>query len=385
MRSLPAAVLGGILLLLAAAAGAGTPADRTPDQQAAWVAGDCARCHELPSGPELDRTESCVGCHRWIIKVSRHPEAREAAIGLFPKWERYEKRTRSYLVMPDFAASLARLDGAWVERYLADPHDLRPALDEGMPRFDLSAEQREALGELFDAATPQVPKTPAPTEANLARGQELFGQRGCIACHAYGGQHPKAILPMAPDLQHTRARMQPDVVAAYIRDPLSVSPHAQMPPLVLPEDEVLALRDFILLADPKAPPAPPMGSPPLALDRPVGWAEVEERVFGKICVHCHMDPAQNEGRAGPGNEGGFGWAATGIELQTRAGVMAVADRIPASLMRRRAEAHRDVVPAGHAPATVVRPERPGMPLGLPPLPDEDIALVLAWIAQGMPE
>ena len=96
------------------------------------------------------------------------------------------------------------------------------------------------------------------------------------------------------------------------------------------------------------------------------------------------NPAQNQGRAGPGNAGGFGWAATGIELQTYEGVVAAADRIPDALLRRRAEAARDVVAAGHAPAGVERPARPGMPLGLPPLPDEDISLVLGWIAQGMP-
>ena len=39
---------------------------------------------------------------------------------------------------------------------------------------------------------------------------------------------------------------------------------------------------------------------------------------------------------------------------------------------------------GFQPATVTRPELPGMPLGLPPIPDEDISLVLGWIEQGMP-
>jgi hypothetical protein len=112
---------------------------------------------------------------------------------------------------------------------------------------------------------------------------------------------------------------------------------------------------------------------------------VEERVFGRICQHCHMNPELNQGRAGPGNAGGFGFAATGIDLQTREGVMAAAERIPASLERRRREAHRDHVGPGQRPAALTRPEKPGMPLGLPPLSDEDTALVLGWIAQGMPE
>ncbi len=382
---LPLAALAAGVFLLASAAGAG-PADHawTPEQAAAFEAGDCARCHDLPSRTPLDRTESCVGCHRWIVKVSRHPEARAAAMQVFPKWERYEKNTRSYLAMPDLAAAFARLDPAWMRAWLADPHDVRPGLPETMPRFALDAAQLDALQSLVAAHNAAVPKTPPPSPDRLARGETLFTERGCIACHAFGGRHPQAILPTAPDLQHTRARMRPDLVAAWIRDPLAVSPTAQMPALQLPDEEVLALRDYVLLADPAAPPAPPLGPPPAPLTRKVTYAEVEERVFGRICVHCHMDPDQNEGRAGPGNDGGFGFPATGIELQTPEGIAAVADRIPASLLRRRDEAHRDDVGVGYSPAVLKRPEKPGMPLGLPPLSDEDIALVLAWIEQGMP-
>ena len=53
--------------------------------------------------------------------------------------------------------------------------------------------------------------------------------------------------------------------------------------------------------------------------------------------------------------------------------------ILASLERRRVEATRDSIGFGEAPAEVVRPERPGMPLGLPPLSDEDIAMVRRWL------
>ena len=186
------------------------------------------------------------------------------------------------------------------------------------------------------------------------------------------------------DLAVTRERMHPDMVAAWIRDPRQVSAEASMPGLGLPEAEVLALRDYLLLAAPDAPPAPAWAELPAPVRRPVAWAEVEAEVFGKICAHCHMDPALSQGRRGPGNAGGFGWPETGIVLQTYEGVVAVADRIPDSLRRRRQEAARDCVSPGFAPASVERPERPGMPLGLPPLSDAQTALVLGWIAQGMP-
>ena len=351
---------------------------------AAWSTGDCARCHEVPDQPDEPRVRSCHTCHTWIRAVSSKPEARARAIELFPHWERYEKNVRSYLEVPSLAAAMVRLEPGWVEGYLADPHDLRPRLPETMPRFALDDGTRRRLVDAFAAALVDVPETPAPAVANLARGEALFTSKGCVACHGFGARHPVAPLPMAPDLAHTRDRMHPDRVAAWIADPGAVSPAATMPPQQLALDEVLALRDYVMLADPQWTSAAAMTGLPQATKEPVTWAQVEERVFGRICVHCHMKPELNEGRAGPGNAGGFGWAATGIELQTREGVMAVADRIPDALLRRRHEAARDAVEPGQQPATVERPERPGMPLGLPPLSDEDTALVLGWIEQGMP-
>ncbi len=361
-------------------------APASPEEvDAAWATADCARCHAVPGRAEEPRVRSCTTCHEWVRDVSASPKARARALELFPDWERYERTVHSYLPVPSLAAAMARLDPAWVSDYLADPHDLRPRLDEGMPRFDLDAAQRAALAQAFAAARVPAPSTPPPSVDNLAAGEALFTSKGCVACHGYGARHPLAPLPMAPDLAHTRARMSPDGIAAWIADPASISPAATMPRPDLAPAEVLALRDYIVLADPAWQVAHTTATLPPPTTDPVSWAQVQERVFGRICVHCHMAPELNEGRAGPGNAGGFGWAATGIELQTRAGVMAVADKIPDALLRRRQEVPRDVLAPGQKPADLQRPALPGMPLGLTPIDDADTALVLGWIAQGMPE
>ena len=86
-----------------------------------------------------------------------------------------------------------------------------------------------------------------------------------------------------------------------------------------------------------------MPARPAPASVPVGCARVNGRVFGRFCVRGHTKPGLNEGRAGPGDAGGVGWAAMGIELETREGVMAVGERIPDALLRRRREAARDVV------------------------------------------
>jgi mono/diheme cytochrome c family protein len=351
---------------------------------AAMEAAHCHLCHDVPQVEAAPRTTSCTDCHTWIRAVAADPVKREKAAAVFPLWERYERSVASYLVVPDLQAAMARLEPEWVRAYLSDPHDLRPHLPESMPRFDLEPGELDTIVSVFEVARASVAASPAPSSTRVAQGEALFTERGCTTCHTFGALHPGPGLPHAPDLAHTRARMTPDHVLAWLMDPKAVSGSATMPPPNLGRAEALAVCDYLLLADPGWTDASPLGAGPEPTARPVTWTEVEERVFGKICVHCHMDPAQNEGRAGPGNAGGFGWAATGIELQTYEGVVEAADRIPAALLRRRDEAHRDAVKPGERPAALTRPDKPGMPLGLPPLPDEDIALVLGWIEQGTP-
>jgi mono/diheme cytochrome c family protein len=350
---------------------------------AAFVAGDCHRCHTVPSVGDAARLDSCKVCHVWIKAVSADPAKREKAKQVFPLWDRYEKNVATYLEVPSLDAAMARLDPEWVRGYLRDPHDLRPHLSETMPRFDLDPAEVDTIVGAFAKARVKVPGSPEPAKSRVAEGEKVFGAKGCGSCHAFGGRASGAIA-MAPDLANTRDRMDPDVVYAWIADPKAVSAAATMPDFGLTDAEVLAVRDYVLLADPKWKPAPKVTADPVATKDPVTWAQVEERVFGKICVHCHMNPDLNQGRAGPGNSGGFGWPATGIELQTYEGVAAAADRIPDAILRRRHEAPRDAVAPGQAPAPLTRPARPGMPLGLPPLSDEEISLVLGWIDQGMP-
>lgn len=388
--------LAGLGFLLAWAVGraAAQPAPTPPasPDDAALVSAGCTLCHVGGGLAVAPRVEACSGCHDWIHMVSANPQLRAAALTYFPKWERYEKNVRSYERVPSIEAAAARLEPGWVLAYLDDPHDLRPGLPESMPRFHLDAETRVAIGRWFAARTVGVPPGPAPDPANLVPGEALFQSRGCTACHAFGGRQPTAPNPAAPDLAHTRARMSPDRARAWILDPKALSVVATMPAMGLTPAEATAIRDYLFLADPGAPVAGAAdvvhfvtaagvsGPPPEAPT----WADVEERVFGRICVHCHMDPAQNDGRRGPGNAGGFGWPETGIELQTYEGVVTHRDAILAALDRRLLEARRDCLTPGVAPASLPVPVKPGMPLGLPPLAAEDLALVKRWFAAGAP-
>lgn len=346
-------------------------------------AGDCVLCHTIPGHAPASQDTGCATCHQWIRAVAGDPGRRVVAQSVFPLWDRYEKNVASYLSVPDLQAA-ARLEADWVADWLADPHDVRPGLPEGMPRFGLDAETRASIAAALVAMRPSIAPQPPPDPAHLARGAMVFQTAGCAGCHAFGAVSPDGGQAMAPDLQFTRERMHPDVVAAWIESPSRFSPNATMPAIPLSTEDRLAVRDFVLLADTHSVPALPRGPVPAATTTPVTWTDVEERVFGRVCVHCHMDPSQNDGRAGPGNAGGFGWAATGLELQNWESVRDNEARIVAALLRRRDESARDTLQPGQSPAEVARPERPGMPLGLPAVSDEDLALVLGWYAQGAP-
>jgi mono/diheme cytochrome c family protein len=379
-----------VMLLLAACGPKSEPApapvapvEPTVTATEALTVGSCALCHSATPGvAEAAMTDSCHTCHVWIKDMSSDPTSRAKAIEIFPLWERYERNVATYMEVPDLQAAMARLDPDWVRDYLLDPHDLRPHLNESMPRFGMTPGQIEAIVVAFDEANVVVAQTPAPDPANINAGAQLFVERGCTACHTFGALHTGGI-PMSPDLAHTRERMQPDMVAAWIQDPAGVSASATMPAMGVSPEEAIALRDYVMLAEPgwSPAPAPPQTVEPIA---DATWEQVEAEVFGKICAHCHMNPEMNDGRAGPGNAGGFGWQPTGIELQTCEGVASVADKIPDSLARRRDEVQRDHVQPGQQPPSVDRPDRPGMPLGLPALDDHQTALVLGWIEAGAP-
>lgn len=389
-RSPTSPLRAAVLVLLAGCAASAAPVrpigpPASPESGLAVLRdADCATCHTIPDVEAPGRTTSCVGCHAWVKAVSQNPKARAVAMSVFPRWERYERTVRSYAEVPDLGAAAARLDPAWWGRYLHDPHDLRPAMDETMVRVGLDVAQLDAITAWAVSRVVPVPEAPAPDRANLGRGEALFTAKGCVACHTFGAQGTSSGIPSAPDLRHARDRMTDAAIVAWIVNPAAVSPGATMPALGVSRDEAVALRDWIVLAEPGGA-RPPVPAALPVVTRPVAYAEVEEKVFGKICIHCHMDPAQNEGRAGPGNAGGFGWPATGIELQNVASLREHGPAIVDALLRRREEAARDFVRPGEAPARVVRPEKPGMPLGLPPIPDADIALVQAWYAQGAPE
>jgi cytochrome c2 len=272
-----------------------------------------------------------------------------------------------------------------------------------MPRLGLSASDAADIAAyvLRDAGNAGAAGPPG----NAAQGRQLFEQKQCGTCHTFtgagevgakpdpnvGSDRDRRAVRLAPDLRHARERLLPAQVVAWLVDPAAVKPGTLMPSSALTPMDARDLAAFILTTSLAPVPPKPIPARLPVLDRKVGFEEVMERVLGKTCRHCHSDPDVSLGDGGPGNTGGFGFAPRRLNVASYSGVAAglldkagermsvfakLSDgtpRLVAAMMARYAEE-----------AGKPNPEVRGMPLGLPPIPIEDVQLVESWIAQGRP-
>ena len=359
---------------------------------------ECSRCHQGTGAPTATLDKDCSGCHEGIAQGTITAEPTELA--------RWQGRIRHFLAVPSLSSAGQKFQRSWLERYLLDPHDLRPALAESMPRLRLTPEQAADLSAYF--APNDAGSTPieAPPAAMLARGRTLLDEKGCGTCHRMTGVAPLLASPLpsplseaarlralrlAPDLRFARERLLPGYLERWLTDPVAVAADASMPNPKLSPEEIRDISAY-LLAAPLARVTPPVFTRLPVLTRPVKFAEVKERVFRDTCWHCHSEPDYAIGDGGPGNTGGFGFPGKRINLAQHEGLLAGYEdatgerkslflaekpsgesRLVSALLARHAEEAGTPVPG-------VR----GMPLALPALPAEEIQLVETWIAQGRP-
>jgi cytochrome c5 len=359
---------------------------------------ECNRCHEGTglSAPPLEK--ACVGCHRRIT------DGTAAAPGkLLVRWNRNLVSLRQ---APSLGGVGARLRRDWVRAFLLVPSDVRPALAATMPRLALTPEEADTLARRL---VPEDDPGGAAPAGDVQRGAGLYARFRCGTCHAFTGADVEPIarpgivargdgerappdpIALAPDLALGRARLRPARVAAFIRDPRALVADALMPTTPMSAGDAEDLAAFVLRA-PLQPAVPPRARARLPLlRRRVGFAEVQARVFARTCRHCHASPDFALGDGGPGNTGGFGFAARGLDLSSYEGVSSGAfdekgrrrgvfapgpDGTPALVARLRAR--RDEEAGGGDSALL------GMPLGLPALSAEELQLVESWVAQGRP-
>ncbi len=386
---------------------------------------ECNRCHTIDDIEPAGRSDHCTSCHQWLkglVPGHRHYTMLSERYGE-DTLLRYQRNIDHYQRVPNLTKVAQRLDPRWIRDFIGDPYDLRPAMEETMVRTNMSDADRLAIARYFaavaevadpaDGGSHDHPE--APAASRIEEGKRIFLRAGCTTCHTLGNIETgktqadleAAGIParLAPNLRFARERMSRDVLIAWIEDPASLVDDTPMPDMNLSYEDAAKVADFILHADPQlGEPAPmPSINPPAAVDRPVGWEEVKAKLLGRICVHCHMNDHERD--LGPGNEGGFGWPGNRLAMRTYETLIAGAadpetgerysvlvpreghehPPIIEVMMLRRIEERRDRVEAFHdAERPAHGTEVLGMPMGLPQIPDDEIALIRAWIAQGCP-
>lgn len=398
------AALAGVVAAQLGGDVASSPAE-TGEQ--AWHRLECGRCHATGRpDDEAERDKSCVRCHQAIVEGSFFADPLQL--------ERWRSRIVHLRDVPRLDVA-GRLRSSWIASYVERPHDLRRGLGESMPRLPVTREEAVALAAFLTEG--REPDERPVRRGTAARGLVILEAKGCTSCHSYTGLFtngaarpvlPRPIpipvdglqmsrgLALAPDLRFTRARTTPAVVDEWLKSKEQQAGRV-MPIIPLTDDE----RADVLAAIFEAPLGPlPRREPPArlpVLSRTVRFAEVQERVLGKTCIHCHADDSAQMGIGGPGNNGGFGYAGTGLVLSSyvRAQAGSVSREtgkhqsiyrpvatgplagLPLLVAQLRA---RQLEEAGELVEGVV-----GMPLGLPALTPEELQLVETWVAQGRPQ
>ncbi len=379
----------------------------------------CGECHPIEPAVAVDIPASCVGCHQRIRATANHPKEFAEALRADPEWYSHVRNIRHYLYAPHLATAGARLRRDWLRAFLRHPVDVRPYLTESMPRLPLTDADIDVALDYFEALAARrlgsLPRERLP-EGNLRRGEELFVERGCSACHLFGNRRfPEGPAPEpwprdvaenvrnAPNLRWVRDRVRPETLALWIRQPSRFVPGTLMPATPLSDQDCADVIAFLLGGDPgepaPIPPAPTAADLPPARSGPVRFEHAAD-IFLDTCKHCHLPDAEG----GIGNlGGGWGYSPRGLDLATPTGPLrgsfAAGGRrrsilaappggdLPPLLQRLlwRIEENRfDAWPPYRDPLLPVPLDRyehpPGMPLGLPSLAPEELATLRAWLA-----
>jgi mono/diheme cytochrome c family protein len=392
-------VLAGVVVVVALIAQPGSSGTPAPGPLAAPPRApglalverfECVRCHELPGVAPLVDGKRCANCHV-RAKAGREPAPRDIQ-------QRWKTSVIHYVDVPVLSGLGRHLRRDWIAGFLQAPHDVRPELEETMPRLRIAPGEAADIARWLSVENGADDVVTWSPGASIEAGRALFLERGCVACHVFQGSGVGGVgggIASAPDLRHTRKRLSSSTLLKWLADPRALAPATLMPQPALDELERQSVARFLLeqplvAVDAKAPQRLPV------LSRPVRWPEVEP--FLKPCAHCHDDAVIARGDGGPGNSGGLGFAPAKLDLSsygsllrsrskgtpiTSAQSSSLAGEAPL-LVRALWLRHEEAAAEARGVVVVDVAGPRGMPLGLPPLAPAEIQLLESWIEQGMP-
>jgi mono/diheme cytochrome c family protein len=187
------------------------PEAATPDQR-------------LAAGRVLLTELNCVSCHRSNGDAALQRKAKPA---------------------PVLDEAGGRVQRSWLANYLAAPHKVKPGTTMPDVFAGLDADQRkedaEALLHLL-ASTGQAAEAMGDTSA-VQRGQKLFHEIGCVACHDPQGSNAKPIAGSVP-LGAIADKYTLPTLTAFLQNPLAVRHGGRMPKFRLTDQQARDIACF---------------------------------------------------------------------------------------------------------------------------------------------
>jgi putative heme-binding domain-containing protein len=184
-----------------------------------------------------------------------------------------------------------RIDPQYIQRYLADPHKVKPGTRMPGMQSNLSADLSRQTAEVITHYLVSLSDQPfqrQPLDAEAAtRGQEAFHSVGCVACHSPRNEQGAELFPeTSVPLGNVREKYNLDGLSRFLEDPHAVRPSGRMPNMKLTHWEAIDIANY-LLAGAKAE------TEPFKLD--VSMAAAGKQFFLSVnCGECHRQQPKRE-------------------------------------------------------------------------------------------
>ncbi|MFZ9838765.1 MAG: hypothetical protein ACO3JJ_09565 [Opitutaceae bacterium] len=154
---------------------------------------------------------------------------------------------------PDLSAVGARVHGAHLRAFIADPAATKPGTTMPDVLGHLPAAERaataDALAHYLASLGGAPPTFTPPVPAAVERGRKLYHAVGCVACHA-----PETPLPDSVPLGPLAAKYSVASLARFLEDPLAVRPGGRMPDARLNHFEAVDVASYLLREQAAPPP-----------------------------------------------------------------------------------------------------------------------------------
>jgi cytochrome c2 len=138
----------------------------------------------------------------------------------------------------------SQLQHDYITGYLLNPGAVRVSVEARMPVFHMLPDEATTIADymstvLLDDGIDRYATGFTPAEAR--RGQELYGQLGCVSCHQIGTTGGY----VGPELSNTGKRLRPGWVAAWLTNPQRYKPGTLQPDYGLSATDARALTAYL--------------------------------------------------------------------------------------------------------------------------------------------